>query len=143
MRPTARACSRSRTRGRSWCSTLAGQGMIASASEDKMVKVWDATTGQATLTLKGHAGYVMGVSFSPDGTRIASASSDQTVKVWDAATDQETLTLEGHVGDVRDVCFSPDGTRIASASHEESVKVAECCYRPRDAHSRRTYGRCP
>ena len=47
---------------------------IASASDDRTVKVWDAGTGQETLTLKGHTGFVNGVAFSPDGRRIASAS---------------------------------------------------------------------
>ena len=36
--------------------------------------MWDAATGQETLTLKGHAGGVMSVAFSPDGKRIASGS---------------------------------------------------------------------
>ena len=63
---------------------------------DGTVKVWDAATGQETLTLKGHTGVVDSVAFSPDGKRLASASGDGTVKVWDAATGQETLTLKGH-----------------------------------------------
>ena len=37
------------------------------------MKVWDAGTGQETLTLKGHTDGVNGVAFSPDGRRIASA----------------------------------------------------------------------
>jgi hypothetical protein len=57
---------------------------IASASEDRSVKVWDAATGEELLTLKGHDHGVFGVAFSPDGTRIASASLDGTVRVWDA-----------------------------------------------------------
>jgi len=57
---------------------------IASASYDRTVKVWDAGSGQETLTLKGHTGSVEDVTFSPDGRRIASASADGTVKIWDA-----------------------------------------------------------
>ena len=72
---------------------------IASASQDRTVKVWDARTGQETLTLKGHTDVVSGsVAFSPDGKRLASASEDGTVKVWDAGTGQEILTLKGHTG---------------------------------------------
>jgi WD40 repeat protein len=45
------------------------------------VTVWDAATGQETLTLKGHTDSVSSVAFSPDGKRLASGSWDQTVKV--------------------------------------------------------------
>jgi len=43
------------------------------------------------MTLKGHAGPVTGVVFSPDGRRIASASWDRTAKVWDAGTGEEAM----------------------------------------------------
>ena len=85
--------------------------------------MWDAETGQETLTLKGHTSAVISVAFSPDGKRLASGSDDRTVKVWDAATGQETLTLKGHTGSVRSVAFSPDGKRLASASDDRTVKV--------------------
>src|SRR5205814_728452 len=60
---------------------------LASASEDKTVKVWDAQTGRELRTLKGHSGGVKSVAFSPDGKCLASADGS-ALKVWDAQTGQ-------------------------------------------------------
>ena len=62
---------------------------IVSGSADKTVKVWDAATGQETLTLKGHTAGVSSVAFSPDGRRIVSGSDDKTLKVWDAGPEEK------------------------------------------------------
>src|SRR5439155_16315988 len=78
------------------------------------VKLWDAQTGQETLTLQGHTEGVRSVAFSPDAKRIVSGSQDGTVKVWDATTGQEALTLLGRTDDVDSVAVSVDGKRILS-----------------------------
>ena len=64
---------------------------LATGSGDRTVKLWDAATGQETLSLKGHLDDVLSVAFSPDGKRLTTGSRDRTVKLWDAATGQETL----------------------------------------------------
>ena len=46
------------------------------------LKVWDAATGQETLTLKGHSAPIICLAISKDGTQIASASFDGTIKLW-------------------------------------------------------------
>jgi len=89
---------------------------IVSGNYDKTLKVWDAQTGQETLTLKGHSDPVYSVSFSPDGKRIVSGNHDNTLKVRDAQTGPETLTLKGHSSFVYSVSWSPDGKRIVSGS---------------------------
>jgi hypothetical protein len=74
--------------------------------------------------LLGHTTTVVGVAFSPDGTRIATASADRTVRLWDAATGKQIgQPLTGHTDQVYGVAFSPDGTRIASASADRTVRL--------------------
>ena len=57
---------------------------LASASGDKTVRIWDASTGQEVSQLQGHSDCVWSVAWSPDGSQLASASADKTVLIWDA-----------------------------------------------------------
>ena len=83
---------------------------VATASQDKTARIWEAATGKLLLTLSGHTESVNGIAFSPDGTRIATTSDDHTAKVWDAATGRELFTVR-HGDLVLRLAFSPDGTR--------------------------------
>ena len=96
---------------------------LASAGDDRTVRVWDAASGAPQVTLTGHTDGVQAVAWSPDGTRLASASDDSTVRVWDAASGAPQATLTGHTYWVRAVAWSPDGTRLASAGDDSTVRV--------------------
>src|SRR5947207_11389662 len=92
--------------------------LVASASDDRIVRLWDSATGASLQTLEGHSDYVTAVAFSPDGKLVASASFDRTVRLWDSATGASLQTLEGHSEIVSAVGRAPDGRVVASASDD-------------------------
>jgi len=97
--------------------------LIASASGNLTVRLWDAATGAHRRTLEGHSNWVLAVAFSPDCKLIASASDDRMVRLWDAAIRAHRRTLEGHSDVVSAVAFPPDGKLIASASNDRTVRL--------------------
>ncbi|MBD2357828.1 hypothetical protein H6G41_24990 [Tolypothrix sp. FACHB-123] len=94
---------------------------IASASDDKTIKLW-SLDGKELKTLKGHSDSVSSVSFSPDGKTIASAGADGTIKLW-SVEGKELKTFKGHSDWVYRVSFSLDGKTIASASGDNTIKL--------------------
>ena len=69
---------------------------IVSASGDKTVRVWNASTGEQVHELKGHTERMNSAAFSSDGEWIVSASDDKTVRVWNASTGEQVHDLKGH-----------------------------------------------
>ncbi len=96
---------------------------ILSASIDKSLKIWDAKSGAAIMTLNGHTNWVNACAFAPDGQTILSASHDKSLKIWDAKSGAAIMTLNGHAGAVRACAFAPDGQTILSASADNALKI--------------------
>jgi WD40 repeat protein/Flp pilus assembly protein TadD len=87
---------------------------VAAAGNDKVVRIWDAATGQAVRILPAHGDWVTALAFSPDGNTLASAGADRRIKVWDLTTGLLRTTLAGHTVPVAAVAFAPDGKSLAS-----------------------------
>jgi len=110
--------------GAVWTVALSPEGQtIASAGDDREIKLWSLNTGKLLRSLSGHTDTVWSVAISPDGRLLASASADQTVQLWDLSTGKPLRTFSDHGATVWTVAFSADGNLLASGSDDYRIKL--------------------
>ena len=100
-----------------------GAFTIPGPIERHAVKVWDAVTGAAVLTLRGHTDDVTNVAFSRDGKRLASTSEDRTARLWDLASGKEVAVLRGHTDRIDALAYRTDGSTLATAGDDRTVRL--------------------
>lgn len=97
--------------------------LLASASFDKSIKLWEARTGKFICTLRGHVQSVYMISFSADSRLMVSGSADSTLKLWNMITKKLEIDLPGHADEVFAVDWSTDGLRVASGGKDKVLKL--------------------
>lgn len=75
----------------------AAENILASASGDYTIKLWDIETGNSPLTLK-HGDIVQSLSWSADGTMMVTTSRDKKLRIWDVRQERPAHEVAGHSG---------------------------------------------
>jgi len=75
----------------------AAENVLASASGDYTVKLWDVEAGLPQLTLK-HNDIVQSLSWSADGSLLVTTSRDKKLRVWDVRQEKPAQEVPGHPG---------------------------------------------
>jgi WD40 repeat protein len=108
--------------------------MLAVATEDNRVRLWELTSGRRRRTFEGHSGPARVLGFSPDGRKLISGGQDTSLIVWAAVglTPQE----KGEVGGLTPARLQDLWDDLASddaASAYQAMSILEAS--PREAIS--------
>ena len=92
--------------------------LLASASADGTVKVWNVETGELDHRLPRGGPALAALAASPDGRRLAVARADNSILLWDVNEKKKSGALKGHTKSINQLAFSPEGRWLASAGQD-------------------------
>jgi WD40 repeat protein len=93
--------------------------LIATASGDRTVRLWNLTQGTMIRTIHAHGRGIACVNIA--GNLVVTGSSDHVIKIFNIANGEEVRTLRGHNGLVRTI--QTDNTKIVSGSYDQSIRI--------------------
>jgi WD40 repeat protein len=115
--------------------------ILASASCDHTIKLWNAATHELLGTLEGHPDMVACLAFSPKSSnQLASAGNDPIVRIWDLATREVTKTLDTKRQTIRSLVWQVDGQTLLVAAADAQVERNAVLAWDVDKNEIKTYG---
>ena len=89
--------------------------LLASASCDQKVKLWDVESKKLLRTIE-NAGDFFSVALSPDAKLVAGGTRDATIKIWDTESGALLRTVKNDVNPIALLAFTPDANTLISES---------------------------
>jgi WD40 repeat protein/serine/threonine protein kinase len=93
---------------------------IATGSEDRTIRIRDATTGAPQRILVGHAAGLRTIAFAIDNRRLLSVDRGGDVRLWDTVTGMELFQARGQAAGL-----APGGSSIAIATVSGQIRLLD------------------
>lgn len=150
-------CEQTYTDHTDWVRCLATRpgGTWASSGNDQVINVYDYTSQERMVELRGHEHVVESLSFLTQDARpstmtthtkptnadavdfLVSGGRDRTVRLWKLASASCVAVFNAHENWVRAVLLHPSGQYIVSSSDDKTIRVfdikAQRCLRTLEA----------
>ncbi|KPP62085.1 hypothetical protein Z043_119755 [Scleropages formosus] len=111
-------------KGAVWGATLNKEATkAATAAADFTAKVWDAVTGDETLTL-AHKHIVKTVHFTQDSIHLLTGGNDKVLRVFDLSKPEaDPQEFTGHTSAIKKALWCNSDKQILSAADDKTVRL--------------------
>ncbi|HEY1553556.1 MAG TPA: protein kinase [Kofleriaceae bacterium] len=99
-----------------------GSKLVSALGDEHAARLWDVAS-LGSISLDGHAGYVLAVAWTDDGKTVATGSADRTVRLWDPQTGAPRRVLYGHTDVISSIHFDRSGRRMITGSYDGTARV--------------------
>jgi WD40 repeat protein len=107
-----------------------GGTLLAAASADETIWLWDASSGNPVQRLSAPrvegsswCACYWSLAFSPDGSTLAAGSTDAAVRLWDVATGNLLHTWQAPASLVYGLSYSADGRFLAAGDADGNLLI--------------------
>ncbi|CAE1312014.1 CORO7 [Acanthosepion pharaonis] len=111
--------------------------ILASASYDMTVKIWNLATGEEVIELTGHTSQIFTLAWSPDGKQCATVCKDGKIRIYDPRTSTEPVQEGNGPPGSRGarVVWVLDGKFLAVTGFDKMSNRQISIYNPQDLSS--------
>jgi WD40 repeat protein len=99
------------------------QTHIASGAADKLMKVFEVSSGKFIRSFEGHTHHVLNVSWMRHGRTLASGGADSAIKLWDFASGEQKKTIAGVTREITAFQFLDGPAEALAASGDNQLRL--------------------
>ncbi|MDC0936888.1 hypothetical protein OAS39_11430 [Pirellulales bacterium] len=96
---------------------------LATASADRMMKVFNVHDGTHIRSFEGHTHHVLDVAWRANGLQLATASADKSIKVWDFERGEQIRTFAAVRKEVTGVEFLGVSGQMVAAGGDGAARI--------------------
>ncbi|CAB3246713.1 unnamed protein product [Arctia plantaginis] len=100
-----------------------GNEWFATGAADRVIKIWDLSSGKLKVSLTGHVSTVRGLEVSPRHPYLFSCGEDRQVKCWDLEYNKVIRHYHGHLSAVYTLALHPTIDVLVTAGRDATARV--------------------